>query len=47
MSDMVDREDPDDDAHDLARFVAAQDTGGTYVSALAELTAGRKRGHWI
>lgn len=34
-----------DDPHDLARFVAAQ--AGTYEQALAELKAGRKRGHWI
>lgn len=33
--------------HDLARFVAAQDSGGTYAAALAELQAGRKRGHWM
>jgi uncharacterized protein (DUF1810 family) len=35
------------DAFDLRRFVAAQDTGGTYDSAFAELRAGRKRGHWM
>src|SRR5215207_4529996 len=29
----------------LDRFVAAQD--GVYAGALAELRAGRKRGHWI
>ncbi|TXR52234.1 DUF1810 domain-containing protein [Quadrisphaera setariae] len=34
------------DQHDLQRFVDAQ-AGGTYESALAELRAGRKRGHWI
>lgn len=34
-----------DDRHDLARFVDAQ--AGTYEQALAELRAGRKRGHWI
>lgn len=33
--------------HDLTRFVAAQDSGGTYDAALAELRAGRKRGHWM
>ena len=33
--------------HDLTRFVAAQDAGGTYAAALAELRAGRKRGHWM
>ena len=30
---------------DLTRFVAAQE--GTYAQALAELTAGKKTGHWI
>lgn len=34
-------------AHDLTRFVSAQDAGGTYAAALAELRAGRKRGHWM
>jgi len=33
--------------YDLARFVTAQDGGGTYASALAELRAGRKTGHWM
>lgn len=32
---------------DLARFVLAQDSGGTYEQALAELRAGRKRSHWM
>ena len=32
---------------DLERFVAAQDRGGTYDAALAELRAGRKRSHWM
>jgi len=31
----------------LERFVAAQDAGGAYASALAELRAGRKRSHWM
>jgi len=31
----------------LRRFVEAQDRGGTYPQALAELQGGRKRGHWI
>jgi uncharacterized protein (DUF1810 family) len=31
----------------LARFVAAQDDGGSYARALAELRAGRKTSHWI
>lgn len=32
---------------DLQRFLDAQDGGGTYESALAELTVGRKTSHWI
>jgi uncharacterized protein (DUF1810 family) len=32
---------------DLQRFVDAQDRGGAYERALAELQQGRKRGHWI
>ena len=32
---------------DLERFVTAQDDGGTYDAALAELRAGRKRSHWM
>ena len=32
---------------DLERFVRAQDDGGTYQAALAELRAGRKRSHWM
>jgi uncharacterized protein (DUF1810 family) len=35
-----------DDPFDLARFVEAQG-GGAYDSALAELRAGRKTGHWM
>jgi uncharacterized protein (DUF1810 family) len=35
----------DDDPHDLARFVAAQE--GVYEQALAELRCGRKIGHWM
>ena len=31
----------------LQRFVDAQDGGGTYAAALAELRAGRKRSHWM
>ncbi len=31
----------------LERFVRAQDESGTYARALAELRAGRKRGHWM
>jgi uncharacterized protein (DUF1810 family) len=33
--------------YDLERFVTAQDARGTYASALAELRAGRKTGHWM
>ncbi len=36
-----------DDPFDLRRFVAAQDAGATYDTALAELRAGRKRSHWM
>jgi uncharacterized protein (DUF1810 family) len=32
---------------DLERFVAAQNTGGTYEQALGELRVGRKSGHWM
>jgi uncharacterized protein (DUF1810 family) len=35
------------DPFDLQRFHAAQQQGGAYATALAELRAGRKRGHWI
>lgn len=31
----------------MARFVAAQDAGGTYARAVGELRAGRKTTHWI
>ena len=31
----------------LDRFVHAQEAGGTYGTALAELRAGRKRSHWM
>ncbi len=33
--------------HDVSRFVAAQDSGGSYDTALRELRAGRKRSHWV
>ena len=36
-----------DDPYDLARFVAAQDRGGTYAQALSELRRGRKTSHWM
>ena len=32
---------------DLERFVRAQDDGGTYQAAVAELRSGRKRSHWM
>jgi uncharacterized protein (DUF1810 family) len=32
---------------DLERFVRAQDEGGTYARALAELRRGRKVSHWM
>jgi uncharacterized protein (DUF1810 family) len=35
------------DPHRLERFVAAQDAGGTYGRAVAELRAGRKVSHWM
>lgn len=36
-----------DDPYDLGRFVAAQDAGGTYGRAMAELRHGHKTGHWM
>ncbi|GAB6899659.1 DUF1810 domain-containing protein [Kineosporia succinea] len=36
-----------DDPFDLARFVRAQDSGGTYGDAVAELRAGAKTSHWM
>jgi uncharacterized protein (DUF1810 family) len=35
------------DAHDLERFVQAQDAGGTYDRAVAELRRGYKASHWM
>jgi uncharacterized protein (DUF1810 family) len=35
------------DAYDLERFKTAQDDGGTYEAAVAELRAGRKTSHWM
>jgi uncharacterized protein (DUF1810 family) len=35
------------DPYDLARFIEAQDSHGTYTQALDELQRGRKTGHWI
>ena len=36
-----------EDPYDLQRFVAAQDAGGTYDHAQAELRGGRKTSHWM
>jgi uncharacterized protein (DUF1810 family) len=36
-----------DDPYQLERFVRAQDDGGSYQQAVAELRAGRKSSHWI
>jgi uncharacterized protein (DUF1810 family) len=36
-----------DDPYRLDRFVSAQDAGGTYQQAVAELGAGRKVSHWM
>ena len=36
-----------EDPYDLERFVIAQDSGGTYGHALAELRSGMKRSHWM
>jgi uncharacterized protein (DUF1810 family) len=36
-----------EDPYDLQRFVAAQDAGGTYDGAVAELRGGRKTSHWM
>ncbi len=33
--------------HDVTRFVAAQESGGSFDTALRELRAGRKRSHWM
>ncbi len=41
----TDRPAAERDPHDLARFVAAQER--SYDRALAEVTAGRKRSHWM
>jgi uncharacterized protein (DUF1810 family) len=35
------------DRYDLERFVAAQNNGGIYDQALAELQLGSKSGHWM
>jgi uncharacterized protein (DUF1810 family) len=36
-----------DDPYNLQRFVTAQDAGGTYEEAVAELRRGRKDSHWM
>lgn len=36
-----------EDPFDLDRFVTAQNSGGTYEQALAELQTGSKRSHWM
>ena len=36
-----------DTPHRLDHFIAAQDAGGTYDQALAELRRGRKSSHWM
>jgi uncharacterized protein (DUF1810 family) len=36
-----------EDPFNLQRFVAAQDAGGTYDRATAELRGGRKTSHWM
>ena len=36
-----------DDPYDLDRFAAAQDAGGSYRQAVAELRRGRKASHWM
>ena len=38
---------PTNDPYDLERFALAQDARETYASAVAELRAGRKTGHWM
>jgi len=35
------------DPYRLGRFLAAQDRGGTYQRALAEIRAGQKQSHWM
>jgi uncharacterized protein (DUF1810 family) len=39
--------DGETDPFGLQRFVTAQDSGGTYERAAAELRAGRKASHWM
>ena len=36
-----------DTPFDMSRLLLAQDSGGTYAAALAELREGRKRSHWM
>ena len=44
---MAPHDDGKADPFDLQRFVTAQDSGGTYERAAAELRAGRKASHWM
>jgi uncharacterized protein (DUF1810 family) len=36
-----------DEPYELSRFVSAQEAGGTYQQAVAELRRGRKVSHWM
>ncbi len=47
MGDQKTSSDTASDPYHLERFVTAQDSGGTYQRALAELRAGRKTSHWM
>ena len=47
MGDQKTSSDTASDPYHLERFVTAQDAGGTYQRALAELRAGRKASHWM
>jgi uncharacterized protein (DUF1810 family) len=44
---MTDKAHDAGEPYDLGRFVAAQDAGGTYDRAVAELRRGRKASHWM
>jgi uncharacterized protein (DUF1810 family) len=43
----LDQEGTMSDRYDLERFVSAQNAGGTYDRAVAELSRGRKTSHWM
>jgi uncharacterized protein (DUF1810 family) len=49
MDEPNDPHDPRDphDSYDLSRFVTAQNAGGTYDRAIAELRRGQKTSHWM